>query len=119
MRSDSTTNLAGGMVSSSLLHVPSLFVVGSPAAAAPVVLISTPGEALVWWLLFSVLGVLIGVVYLGLLARRLPIGGMAHKDWRGFVAASFRHWLQVIGFAILLALGLLLLYMPISLIVAC
>ncbi len=56
-------------------------------------------------------------IYLGLLARRLPIGGMANKDWPAFAAATFRHWLQVIGFALLLALGLLLLYVPISLIV--
>ena len=44
--------------------------------------ITTMGEAAIWWLVFSLLGLLLGVIYLTLLARRLPIGSMAGSSGR-------------------------------------
>jgi hypothetical protein len=81
------------------------------------VTITTPAEALVWWFLFSLIGLLVGVIYLTLLARRLPIGSMAGAPSGKVAVAVFRHWLQVIGFVIAVSLGILLLYLPISFVI--
>ncbi len=110
------SNLLNGLVSSSLLHVPSLPLAGG-VSMDRVFEIGTMGEALVWWLLFGLLGLLIGVVYLTLLARRLPIGGMAGAKPPQVAVAVLRHWLQVTGFVLLVAVVLLLIYLPISLLV--
>jgi len=110
------SNLLSGLVSSSLLHVPSLPLAGG-AAVGPVFQIGTVSEALVWWLLFGLLGLLIGVIYLTLLARRLPIGGMAGAKPPQVAVAVLRHWLQVAGFVVLIAVALMLIYLPISLFV--
>jgi hypothetical protein len=112
-----STNLLGGLVSGSLLHVPSLLVASIPSAATWTIVVGSPGEALVWWLIFGLLGLLVGVIYLSLLARRLPIGGMAGARTSRFVVAVFRHWLQVIGFVVMMAVALLLFYLPVSLFV--
>ncbi len=86
-------------------------------APLPVIAMTTPGEALVWWLLFGLLGLLLGVVYLTLLARRLPIGGMAGARPAEVAVAVLRHWLQVCGFVVLVFLALVAIYVPISLLV--
>lgn len=107
------SNLLNGLASSALLHVPSLPL--APAQLGSQVFeIATAGEAVVWWLIFSLFGLLIGVLYLTLLARRLPIGGMAGAGAPQVAAAVVRHWLQVCGFVVLVAVGLLLIYLPIS-----
>ena len=98
-------NLLSAMVSTTLLHVPSLLAGGalsSPLAPIPV---NTPGEAIVFWLVFSLIGLLIGVIYLGMLARRLPIGGMAGTPMRTFAGAVIRQWLQVIAFVLIVFLA--------------
>ena len=110
------SNLLNGLVSSALLHVPSLPLF-SGGAVGGVIEVTTAGEAIVWWLLFGLLGLLLGVIYLTLLARRLPIGGMAGARPPQLLTAVLRHWLQVCGFVILVALGLALIYIPISLLV--
>jgi hypothetical protein len=110
------SNLLNGLVSSALLHVPSLPFVPDWTPGG-VIAIGTVGEAVVWWLLFGLLGLLIGVIYLTLLARRLPIGGMAGARPPMVAVAVFRHWLQVCGFVVLVALGLTLIYLPISFVV--
>lgn len=107
-------NLLSAMVSTTLLHVPSLLAGGalsSPLAPIPV---STPGEAIVFWLVFSLLGLLIGVIYLGMLARRLPIGGMSGMPMRTFAGAVIRQWLQVIAFVLIVFLALVAIYIPLS-----
>lgn len=107
------SNLLNGLASSALLHVPSLPL--APASlGSQVFAIATAGEAVAWWLIFSLFGLLIGVLYLTLLARRLPIGGMAGAGAPQVGAAVLRHWLQVCGFVVLVAVGLLLIYLPIS-----
>lgn len=110
------SNLLSGLVSGALLHVPSLPLSGG-LAAGRVIEITSAGEAVVWWLLFGMLGLLIGVLYLTLLARRLPIGGMAAAGPAQVTVAVFRHWLQVMGFVILVTVTLFLIYLPISLLV--
>ncbi len=70
--------------------------------------VTTVGEATIWWLLFSLVGLLLGVIYLTLLARRLPIGSVAGAPVGQVAVAVLRHWLQVIGFVIIVGLGLLI-----------
>jgi hypothetical protein len=62
--------------------------------------------------LLGLIGVLLGVIYLGLLARRLPIGGMAYVDLGGFVAATVLHWLRAVGFILLVFVLLFMIYIP-------
>jgi hypothetical protein len=112
-----SSNLLGGLVSGALLHVPSLPSVSTTGAQAWTVLIASSGEAIIWWIVFSLIGLLIGVVYLSLLARRLPIGGLAGAQPVHLVAGIFRHWLQVIGLVIIVAIALMIVYLPISFLV--
>lgn len=107
-------NLLSALVSTSLLHVPSLLVGGAHASPLPAIEVETPGEALVFWLMFSLVGLLVGVVYLGLLARRLPIGALAGAPARALVGGVIRRWLQVIAFVALVALLFVAIYLPIS-----
>jgi hypothetical protein len=107
-------NLLASLVSSTLLHVPSLMVNGVQASSMPVVEVTTPAEAFVLWLVFSLVGLLIGVVYLGLLARRLPIGGGATLTIGEFMTSIIRQWLQVIAFVVIVILVLLMIYIPLS-----
>lgn len=109
------SNLLNGLVSSALLHVPSLPLI--PLELGGVIEIASAGEAVVWWLLFGLLGLLLGVFYMTLLARRLPIGSMAGAGPAQVTVAVLRHWLQVCGFVLLAAIGLFLIYLPISLVV--
>jgi hypothetical protein len=111
------SNLLGGLVSSTLLHVPGLPVVTANWLPHYTIDVTTVGEAAIWWLVFSLLGLLLGVIYLTLLARRLPIGAAAGSTGGQVAVAVLRHWLQVIGFVIIVALALLIIYLPISFIV--
>lgn len=111
------SNLLNGLVSSAVLHVPSLPLAGAGAAVGRVINIASIGEALVWWLFFGLVGLLLGVIYLTLLARRLPIGSMASATPAQVTVAVFRHWLQVCGFVLVVAICLALIYVPISFVV--
>ena len=111
------SNLLNGLVSGTLLHVPSLPVVTANWLPHYTIDIVTVGEAAIWWLVFSLLGLLLGVIYLTLLARRLPIGSAAGASGGQVAMAVLRHWLQVIGFVLIVLLALLLIYLPISFIV--
>ena len=111
------SNLLNGLVSSTLLHVPGLPVVAAKWLPHYSIDVTTVGEATIWWLLFSLLGLLLGVIYLTLLARRLPIGSVAGSSGGQVAVAVLRHWLQVIGFVLIVALALLIAYLPISFVV--
>jgi hypothetical protein len=111
------SNLLNGLVSGALLHVPGLPAVGTGWLPRYSMDIASTGEAAIWWLIFSLLGLLLGVIYLTLLARRLPIGSVAGASGGQVAVAVLRHWLQVIGFVIVLSLALLVVYLPISFIV--
>jgi len=105
------TNLADGLVSGAVLHVPTLGPVGAPVNAT-IITVANPLAALLLWFCFGLIGVLLGVIYLGLLARRLPIGGMAYVDLGGFVGATVLHWLRAVGFILLVFVLLLAIYIP-------
>jgi hypothetical protein len=107
------TNLADALVSGAAFHVPSLGPVGA-IANATVITIANPFSALLLWVLFGLIGVLLGVFYLGLLARRLPIGGMAHANLGGFLGATLWHWLRAVGFVLLTFALLLMIYIPVA-----
>lgn len=111
-------NLLSALVSTTLLHVPSLLVNSAPSSPLPAIELTTPAEAFVFWVIFSVLGLLIGVVYLGLLARRLPIGGMAAVRSSVLAGRAIAQWLQVIAFVLLVALLLLAIYLPLSVVIS-
>jgi hypothetical protein len=111
------SNLLNGFVSGALLHVPGLPAVGTDWLPRYSIDITSVGEAAIWWLVFSLLGLLLGVIYLTLLARRLPIGSVAGASGGQVAVAVLRHWLQVIGFVIVVSLALLVVYLPISFIV--
>ena len=111
-------NLLSALVSTTLLHVPSLLVNSAPSSPLPAIELTTPAEAFVFWVIFSALGLLIGVVYLGLLARRLPIGGMAAVRSSVLAGRAIAQWLQVIAFVLLVALLLLAIYLPLSVVIS-
>jgi hypothetical protein len=69
--------------------------------------------------LFSVVGIGVGVAYLNLLARQLPIGaGAKTLPWRRFPAVVLRHSLQILGFVLLIALSLVAILVPVSFVLA-
>ena len=107
-------NLLSALVSTTLLHMPSLLINGSQPSPLPSIELATAAEAFVFWVVFSLLGLLIGVVYLDLLARRLPIGGMAAAHGSVLAGRAIRQWLQVIAFVLLVTLLLLAIYLPLS-----
>jgi hypothetical protein len=114
-----SSNLLDGLVNSSLLHVPSLLAaVGGPASAWTL----TIGQPLAAAALFGsigLLGLLVGVVYMNLLAAHLPIGGgpkpMAVRE---FVAAAARHWLMLVIYVLLIAAGVVAVSVPTVLVTA-
>lgn len=111
-------NLLSALVSTTLLHVPSLLVNSAPSSPLPAIELTTPAEAFVFWVIFSVLGLLVGVIYLDLLARRLPIGGMAAVRGGVLAGRAIAQWLQVIAFVLLVALLLLAIYLPLSVVIS-
>ena len=101
------SNLMEILVSSSLLHVPSLLAAIGPVADVWVLEIDNPFVAATLAGVLGVLGLLLGVVYMNLLARRLPLGGGAKPDTvSGFARTVLRHWLMVLLF--ILMVGVLL-----------
>lgn len=114
----SSFNLLSALVSTTLLHVPSLLVNSSQASPLSPIELTTPAEAFVFWLMFSLLGLLIGVVYLDLLARRLPIGGMSAMHGGVLAGRAIAQWLQVIAFVLLVLLLLLAIYLPLSIVIS-
>jgi len=110
-------NLFNLLVSSSLYHVPSLL------ATLPILKTGQASREIVSFfsassnaLLLGLLGLLLGVVYMNLLARAVPLGegekSLAPPD---FVASVLRHWLRSIGFLMAMFIFLLLLYIPVGL----
>lgn len=112
------SNLLGGLVSGTLMHVPSLYADSAPLRDASIIPLFSVSEAVVWWVVFSLLGILIGCLYLGLLARQLPIGALAGAATGSVMVGVFRHWIQVIAFVLLVFVTLLLVYIPVSVVVA-
>ena len=111
-------NLLSSLVSTTLLHMPSLLIGGGQPSSLPPIDVTTPGEALVFWLVFSLVGLLLGVIYLGMLARRLPIGALAGQSMRTWAGGVLRQWLQVIAFVVLVTLLLMTIFIPLSIVIS-
>ena len=109
------SNLLAILVNGTLLHVPSLLVMGTPWPTVVSHNITSPGVAVGLALLFGLLGILIGVIYLDLLAQQLPIGAGAKPRTLGnLMGMMLRHWFKVVLFTIVTIIGLLAIYIPIS-----
>ncbi len=107
-------NLLDLIVNSSLYHVPSLLV------ALPGLKIGQNSwEIASLWdagggaLLLGLVGLLVGVFYMNLLARIVPLGeGEKGANSSQFVSVLLRQWLRSVGFLLALFIALLMLYIP-------
>lgn len=109
------SNLLAILVNGALLHVPSLLVAEEALLKAPSLKIGSPFLAVSLTALFALLGMLIGVVYLDLLARELPLGaGAKPETWGRLCMNILRHWFKIILFVLVTVVGLLVLYIPVS-----
>lgn len=114
-----SSNLLNMLVSNSLLHVPSILVVTEPVREAAALPIENLLVACGLTLILSLLGILIGVIYLGLLAYHVPIGeGEKTADPARFLQISGRRWLSVILFVFLTIFILFALYIPVTIAIA-
>lgn len=114
-----SSNLLAGLVSGSLLHMPSLVVSSAAIKWNGALPITNAGAALVIWLACSVVGLLIGVFYLGLLAEALPIGaGAKSRSWSEFIPRTLRQWGRVLAFVVMTTIALLVVYIPASLVIS-
>ncbi|NJN81094.1 MAG: hypothetical protein HC802_01605 [Caldilineaceae bacterium] len=94
-----SVNLLGFLVNSSLLHVPSLMVMLEPTPTATLLDISGWWRVLGLSILFAAIGILLGVAYMSLLARVLPLGSAPKPSgWGEFVRLVIRHWLRLLLF---------------------
>lgn len=109
-----TTNLAQFLVSRVLYRVPSLLAaLPSVKGEHPSIEIDSLGSASLLSVFFILMGLLMGVTYMNLLAHRLPFGeGEKAVSFNDFAGRILLHWLRTIGFLLIFALILLLLYIP-------
>ena len=108
-------NLMEFLVNSSMLHVPSIMVMTGPMPGAALIQISSVGVAFMVAIVLVAIGLLLGVFYMSLVARHLPIGhGPNTMTWPEFASSVFRNWLLLILLVVLLALFLVALYIPVS-----
>lgn len=107
-------NLFDLLVSSSLYHVPSLLVAlpGVKPGRSSWQIVS-PFDASGSALLLGLIGLLLGVGYMNLLARAVPLGeGEKNAPMPRFTSSLLRHWLRSIGFLLALFVLLLMIYIP-------
>lgn len=110
------SNLLSSIANSSLLHVPSLITTIGSAAGRTLLEVGNPLAALVFFIAFSLLGLLIGVVYLNLMARALPIGSATKaQSVSDFSDVVMRQWLMVLLYVVLLFIVLLAASVPVAL----
>ncbi len=112
------SNLLDGLANTSILHVPSLLVTaGSPGAT--ILPIAHPLAAAALFGSFGMLGLLIGVVYMNLLAAHLPIGGGPKPlGLSEFIATVARHWLMMVLYVLLIIAGVIAISIPTVLVAA-
>jgi len=101
-------------LSGSLLHLPSLLV-SDPLPAGTVQTIANLTTILGLAVLFSLIGVCVGVIYMSLLARQLPIGEAEKRtDWGQFLRVVLRHTLKILLFLLIVAVAFVILLIPVS-----
>ncbi len=107
-------NLLGLLVNGTLFHVPSLMVVLPEAkAAAKSIDISSIVAAGALSVGLSILGLLIGVIYMALLAQALPLGeGDKKASTTRFVQMVLRQWIRTLLFVVAVIILLVALYIP-------
>jgi len=111
-----SSNLLNLLVNSTLLHVPSLLIVLEPLAGSQLRDITDPYAVTGLALLFSLSGLLLGVIYMELMARYLPIGALPKAvEWPEFISRSFRHWGLLIVWVVAMILIMLALSIPVAL----
>ncbi|MCC6169093.1 MAG: hypothetical protein IT329_17855 [Caldilineaceae bacterium] len=97
------SNLLEMLVNSSLLHVPSLLATLGPVSQGRILEIDHPLAAFGLFGGFGLLGLLLGVVYMNLLAQRLPLGSAPKaSDPGSFVQTVARQWVMVVLYLLLL-----------------
>lgn len=103
------SNLFDALVSQSLLHVPSLMIYLGPQPGGLVYAISNPFIALGLYVGLSIVGLLIGVIYINQLAHRLPLGsGPKVLPLGDRVRTIFRQWGLIVLFVLLMGVLLLI-----------
>lgn len=111
-------NLLFALAAQRLFHVPTMLP-ATDLAGGSVIQIVAPSSALLLLAALSLVGLWIGVVYLSLLARALPIGGASRSTSAiEFARGTFRHWGRVLLFVLLGLLAVLVLMIPFSIISA-
>lgn len=108
-------NLMSALANQSLLHVPSLMAALSlDSRFQSVRTISDMGIFVLGLIVLSLAGIWIGVLYLNMLARRLPLGeGSKTMSPGEFLGTVFRHWLWLVVFVVGLGIALVLLSLPV------
>ncbi|MCB9148925.1 MAG: hypothetical protein H6641_09205 [Caldilineaceae bacterium] len=107
------SNLVHMLVSSSLLHVPSLMITLEPMADAQVYEVRNPLLMVGLFAGFALLSLLFGVLYLGMLARYLPIGQGEKGDSLGrLFYVSGRRWLLTLLYTFLVGFAFFAVYTP-------
>jgi hypothetical protein len=115
-QSGENSNLLSVLANSSLLHVPSLLATIGPLSNRIVIEVESPLAAFLLFVGFGLLGVLVGVVYLNMLARTLPLGdGPKPMTFSAFAGIVARHWLMVLIYVALLVMALVIGSIPITL----
>lgn len=113
------TNLFGVLANTSMLHVPTLLAVNTLGLDRQVLVIQNPGVAAMLFIGFSLIGVLIGVIYLNMLTRNLPLGDAPKPhNFGSFVMMALRHWVMVLLYVALMFIVLLVGSIPITLAVS-
>lgn len=112
-----SSNLLGMLANNSVFHMPSLMASMGGVAGGTVLSLDNPWIVAGLAFAFGVFSVVIGVTYLELLARNLPIGN-GSKQFSGgaFLLDVVRHTGRAFLLVVVIALLLALLYIPLSLV---
>jgi hypothetical protein len=114
--SGTSSNLLGVLANSSLLHVPSLLAGRIIPGDRIVIQLQEPLAAILLLISFSLIGVLLGVIYMNMLARTMPIGdGPKPVSVGAFATTVVRHWLLLLLYVAILVAAVLIGSIPIML----
>lgn len=111
------TNLFYALASQRLFHMPTILPITELGVTGNIIQVQSPIAMIGLLILLTVIGLWIGVLYLSLLARALPIGGAAKPvSTSTFITNTFRHWARVLIFVTLGMVALIALIIPLSII---
>jgi hypothetical protein len=111
------SNLFNLLLSTSgwLLHLPSLLYGTASLSSTRVYDLANGFTVVGLTVLLTLVGIAVGVLYINLLARHLPIGaGPKAPSWQQLVRLILRHYLWVVFFLLLVVCGILVLLVPMS-----